>query len=370
MRIISLAGARPNFMKIAPIAAAISNKNAEMKQAGNQYGIGNTIVHSGQHYDPAMSDVFLKDLNIRPDIFLGVKSGSHAYQTAKMMMSFEALCFDENPDLVLLVGDVNTTLAGALVASKLHIPIAHVEAGLRSFDRSMPEEINRVITDSVSDLLFITETIAKENLLREGVPQERIFFVGNVMIDSLRHLEKNLNPDKALEKFQLRNRQYALMTLHRPENVDDPATLISLLSIMNRIQEQIPVVFPVHPRTRIRLNELKNVTYGKQLLLLDPVGYEDFISLMKLARFVITDSGGIQEETTALNIPCITVRESTERPVTVTHGTNVIAGQDREKIFTYCEKAIRGEWANTRMPELWDGKAAGRIVEILCNKYL
>jgi len=357
-------------MKIAPVIRSFEIKNKALEMSGNLHRIQSVIVHSGQHYDSSMSDIFLQELNIRPDIYLSVGSGSHAEQTAKIMMAFEAVCLKENPDLVLLVGDVNTTLAGALVASKIHIPIAHVEAGLRSFDRSMPEEINRVLTDAISDLLFITESDAEENLIKEGISKDRIFFVGNVMIDSLLQIEAQLSPVKVLEHFQLQSNNYALVTLHRPESVDDPGTLTTLVSTLNHLQEQIPVIFPVHPRAKMKLEQLKNFSFGSHLKIVKPLSYPDFISLMKLARFVITDSGGIQEETTALNIPCITVRKATERPITVTMGTNVVAGLDPDRILSYCNQAIRGEWKSSNMPPLWDGQAAGRIVDVLCAKYL
>jgi UDP-N-acetylglucosamine 2-epimerase (non-hydrolysing) len=352
-------------MKIAPIIRSFELKNKAFEMSGSLHRIQNVIVHSGQHYDSSLSDIFLQELNIRPDVYLSVGSGSHAEQTAKIMMAFESVCLKEKPDLVLLVGDVNTTLAGALVASKIHIPIAHVEAGLRSFDRSMPEEINRVLTDSISDLLFITEMDAQENLIKEGILKDRIFFVGNVMIDSLLQIEANLNPARALEDFQLQSKNYALVTLHRPESVDNPEILTALVSTLNHLQEQIPVIFPIHPRAKIRLDQLQHFAFGQQLQIVKPLSYPDFISLIKLARFVITDSGGIQEETTALNIPCITVRKATERPITVTMGTNVIAGLDPDRILGYCNQAIRGEWKSANMPPLWDGHAAGRIVDIL-----
>ncbi len=374
MKVITVAGARPNFVKIAPLLHGFNSRNAESEKAGRKDRIESVLVHSGQHYDSSMSDVFFRDLNIPPpDINLGIGSGSHAQQTGKAMIAFEMVFEAQKPDVIVVVGDVNTTLAAALVAAKLRIPLAHVEAGLRSYDRSMPEEINRILTDAVADFLFITEKDAEINLLKEGIAPEKIFFAGNVMIDSLLKLTKRTEESKVLHAAGLQKRNYAVITLHRPETVDDPAALASVLQILSTLQTQIPVVFPVHPRTRARLDALpdeKNQKDLKGVRLLDPLGYIEFVTLMKFARFVITDSGGIQEETTALGIPCITLRKTTERPVTVTDGTNVVAGNDPAVVLQYCEKAVRGEWKAGSMPPLWDGKAGERIVRILCERFL
>ena len=373
MKVITVAGARPNFVKIAPLLHAYQSRNSEWDRAGSNKRIESVLVHSGQHYDSSMSEVFFRDLNIPPpDINLGIGSGSHAQQTGKAMIAFESVFETQKPDVIVVVGDVNTTLAAALVAAKLRIPLAHVEAGLRSFDRSMPEEINRVLTDALADFLFITEKDAEDHLRNEGIAPDKIFFTGNVMIDSLMDLAKRTDENQAPEQLGLQRQNYALITLHRPETVDQPASLANVLKILSALQTRIPVVFPVHPRTRARLDgSPAEIKVGlKSVRLLDPMGYIDFIALMKSARFVITDSGGIQEETTALGIPCITVRKTTERPITVTDGTNVVAGSDPAIVLQYCEKAIRGEWKSGRMPPLWDGKAGERIVRILCERYL
>ncbi len=363
MKVMSLVGARPNFIKISPIIQALQAKER----------IQTVLIHSGQHYDPAMSEFFFRDLNIpEPDVNLDIGSGTHAEQTGKIMIAFEKVCLAEKPDLIIVVGDVNSTLAGALVAAKLQHPLAHVEAGLRSFDRTMPEEINRVLTDAVADLLFSTEEEASANLINEGIASKKIFFVGNVMIDSLFQLTKRPDIQKRLEPYDLKESQYALVTLHRPENVDQLPNLRNLLELMGQLQKKITVVFPMHPRTRKFLKDaglMNELESYRKLRILEPVGYLDFVCLMKFAKFVLTDSGGIQEETTALGVPCITVRKNTERPVTVTQGTNIVAGLNPADILAYCEKALKGEWKASRLPPLWDGKAAERIVQIICEKY-
>lgn len=359
-RIMNVVGARPNFMKIAPIHRA-------MKATGGD--VEPILVHTGQHYDERMSKFFFEDLQLpEPDIYLGVGSGSHAEQTAKVMIDFEKVCLEQKPDMVLVVGDVNSTVACSLVAAKLHIPVIHVEAGLRSGDRRMPEEINRLVTDALSDLLFTTEKSGNENLAAEGVDPAKVHFVGNVMIDSLAFfLEKSeastIHADMGLEKGN-----YALVTLHRPSNVDDVDNFMKIMTAFEAIQTDIPIVFPIHPRTRKNIAAFglaEKVEKMGNLRLLEPAGYLDFMSLTRNCTFVMTDSGGIQEETTYLGIPCITLRENTERPITVEVGSNEIVGTDTEKIITLARRILAGEWKKGRIPEKWDGHAAERIVEVL-----
>lgn len=356
LRILAVAGARPNFMKIAPLMTEFARRSDQFEPI---------LVHTGQHYDKAMSDSFFRDLGIpEPDVNLGVGSGSHAEQTAQVLVKIEKLLLEREPHALLVVGDVNSTIAATLAAVKLHIPVAHVESGLRSGDRKMPEEINRVLTDSVSDWLFTTEPSAEKNLLREGIPPERIHFVGNVMIDTLlAHRERALKLD-TVERLGLKPKAYAVLTLHRPSNVDSADQLRRLFEVLGRLNDEIPVVFPVHPRTANAIE--KNLGGEKpNLHLTDPLGYLDFLRLLTDAQMVLTDSGGIQEETTALGVPCLTLRDSTERPVTVTEGTNTIVGTDPNAI----EKAIHtlrtAESTEGRRPALWDGNAAARIVDIL-----
>ena len=357
MRITSVVGARPNFMKVAPLARALAGVE----------GVDHRIVHTGQHYAREMSDVFFRDLSIPvPDVDLGVGSASHAVQTARIMIEFEKVCAADRPNLVVVVGDVNSTMACTLVAAKLEIPVAHLEAGLRSFDRTMPEEINRVVTDALADYLFTTSREADENLKREGVDPEKIHFVGNVMIDTLlAHREKADRLDMA-SRFGMDGSEYAVMTLHRPSNVDDRLVLQEILQAVQDISESMPVIFPIHPRTaqRIREFELDPMVHGG-VRLSDPLGYLEFLSLMSGAKFVMTDSGGLQEETTILGVPCLTIRENTERPVTISEGTNVLVGTDRERILEEVRKILAGHWKTPQVPEYWDGKAAGRIVAIL-----
>ena len=356
IRILAVAGARPNFMKIAPLMKALAERPGRFET---------TLVHTGQHYDQAMSASFFQDLGIpEPDVNLGVGSGSHGAQTAQVLTKVEALLLERPPHAVLVVGDVNSTLAATLAAVKLHIPVAHVEAGLRSGDREMPEEINRVLTDAVSDWLFTTEADAEKNLLREGIDPERIHFVGNVMIDTLlAHRERALGLD-TLERLGLEPRGYAVLTLHRPSNVDSPDSLRRLFEVLDRLHETLPVVFPVHPRTAKAIEQHLG---GRRpsLQMTEPLGYLDFLRLLTDARMVLTDSGGIQEETTALGVPCLTLRESTERPVTVTEGTNTIVGTEPEAIEAAIEKVRKSPPPTGRQPPLWDGRAAVRIVEIL-----
>ncbi len=356
IRLLAVAGARPNFMKIAPLMKELAKRSDRFEPI---------LVHTGQHYDQAMSESFFRDLEIpEPDVNLGVGSGSHGEQTAQVLVAIEKLLVERKPDVVLVVGDVNSTVAATLAAVKLHIPVAHVEAGLRSWDRSMPEEINRVLTDAVSDWLFTTEPSAETNLLREGVPGDKIHFVGNVMIDTLlAHRERARHLD-TLERLGLKAGGYAVLTLHRPSNVDSPDQLRRLFGVLSRLGDRLPVVFPVHPRTA---NAIRNNLQGERLNLhmTEPLGYLEFLRLLMDAQMVLTDSGGIQEETTALGVPCLTLRESTERPVTVSEGTNTIVGTDPKAIEVAIEKQLASPSQSGRRPALWDGHAAVRIVDIL-----
>lgn len=356
MKIACVVGARPNFMKMAPIIHALRATD----------GLEPLLVHTEQHYDEAMSRVFFDELGMpKPDLNLGVGSGAHSEQTARVMIEFDRVVVAEKPDFVLVVGDVNSTMAAALVASKRLIPLGHVEAGLRSFDRTMPEEINRMVTDILSDLLFTTSEDAEANLVREGIDRAKIRFVGNVMIDTLlKHRERARATSRALELFGLTPGRYCLVTLHRPANVDEPGPLSGLLGALGRLSEERPVIFPVHPRTRGRLAEFGLVEFvGRHpgLKLTDPLGYLDFLRLMVDAELVLTDSGGIQEETTVLGVPCLTLRPNTERPVTITEGTNVLVGTDPARIIEEGLKVLSGQKKGGRVPRLWDGQAAGRI---------
>jgi UDP-N-acetylglucosamine 2-epimerase (non-hydrolysing) len=366
LKIINVVGARPNFMKVAPIVEAMQRRKREFTPL---------VVHTGQHYDAAMSDAFFRDLDLpQPDVYLGVGSGSHAAQTAAVMERFEPVVLQEKPDWVLVVGDVNSTLACALVCVKLGVKVAHVEAGLRSRDRTMPEEINRLLTDQIADLLFTPSADADDNLRAEGIPPERIRLVGNVMIDSLlKHLPRSR---KSTIRQDLQLEEYAVLTLHRPSNVDEPETLRRILEAIEKIGERLPVVFPVHPRTRKMIAESEladRFLDAKELRLIDPLGYLDFLSLYSAARLVLTDSGGIQEETSVLGIPCLTLRENTERPITISLGTNRIVGTDPEKIIaaafdalnTSRSPSIREDSAIPASIPLWDGHAAERIVDAL-----
>jgi UDP-N-acetylglucosamine 2-epimerase (non-hydrolysing) len=359
LKILNVVGGRPNFPKIAPILEAM----AEVPT------ITAVLVHTGQHYDHEMSRIFFEDLKIpEPDFFLGVGSGSHAEQTAKVMVEFEKVLEKEPPDLVVVVGDVNSTLACALVAAKLLVPVAHVEAGLRSFDRTMPEEINRILTDHLSEYLFTTSADADANLLREGIPAAKIHLAGNVMIDTLRKTEPLARTRNAAGLLGLMRGGYAVLTLHRPSNVDDPKAFALILDGLEEIQARLPIVFPIHPRSRKRITELgldRRIERLGQLKLCAPLGYLTFLSLMLDARFVMTDSGGIQEETTALGIPCLTLRSNTERPVTVEVGTNIIVGTRPERIVAEAMRLLDGNQRRGSTPPLWDGRAAERIVAIL-----
>ena len=350
MHILHVVGARPNFMKAAPVLHALRRR----------LGVRQTLVHTGQHYDRNLSDVFFSQLEIPvPDVNLGVGSGTHARQTADIMSGIEPVLVERKPDMVLVYGDVNSTVAAALVCSKLRIPVAHVEAGLRSFDRTMPEEVNRIVTDRLADVLFTPSEDGDENLLREGVAPEKIHRVGNVMIDSLVRLlpaaiqcPMNGLPDR-----------FALVTLHRPSNVDDSETLKSILESLLTVNEQLDVVFPVHPRTRTRIAQF-GIGIDK-LHLLEPVPYIEFLALQRRAMVVITDSGGIQEETTYLQVPCLTVRSNTERPITVTMGTNILVGQDSRKLAFELSAILEGRAKRGSVPPLWDGKAGDRIADVL-----
>ncbi|MBU3758312.1 MAG: UDP-N-acetylglucosamine 2-epimerase (non-hydrolyzing) [Candidatus Omnitrophica bacterium] len=355
--ILSVVGARPNFVKMAPVVREISRRK-----------LPHMLVHTGQHYSPEMSDVFFRDLDLqKPDMNLGAGSGSHASQTAEIMKAFEPVCAQAEPRIVIVAGDVNSTAACAWTAAKMQVPVAHIESGLRSFDRAMPEEINRVITDHLSSLLFATEPSARKNLLREGVDAAKIFDSGNTMIDSLiRGLEKALTR-RAWERYGFREKSYALLTLHRPENVDRPSTLLELNRAVCQIASRIPVVFPIHPRTLQRIEVLGAEWSG--VTLTEPLGYLDFLSLTAGSAFVMTDSGGLQEETSALAVPCITLRKNTERPVTLTQGTNRLCAVHEKKIIEQAFRILEEPRPVPTAIPLWDGGAAERIVSIL-EKFL
>lgn len=362
-KIILVCGARPNFMKIAPVMAAI-------KKSGR---LTPYLVHTGQHYDEKMSKSFFDVLGIpHPDVDLGVGSGSHAEQTGRVMVEFEKVCLREKPDMVVVVGDVNSTMACAIVAKKLWIPAAHVEAGLRSWDLRMPEEINRMVTDAICDLFFTTEPEGNENLLKAGNPPERIHYAGNVMIDTLLSNRAAAEKNPILEEAGVKKGEYCLLTMHRPSNVDDKETLGRLLDAFGRIQERIRIVFPAHPRTMSMIarhgfsDKVKGMT---NIVFREPTDYHQTLKLNANARFVLTDSGGLQEETTALGIPCITIRENTERPVTATVGTNEVVGTSTEKIMNAVDRILAGKWKKGGIPEGWDGKASERIVAVI-EEYL
>jgi len=378
-KVIHIVGARPNFMKIAPLMEEMSKYPQDFDQF---------LLHTGQHYDEGMSKSFFDDLRLtKPDVYLGVGSGTHAVQTGKIMIEFERVCLQEKPDLVIVVGDVNSTIACALVAAKLCIPIAHIEAGLRSFDRTMPEEINRVLTDQISDYLFTTCEDANQNLIKEGIPENKIFFVGNVMIDTLlSHIEIAKN-SIILEKLGLRKnnkiKKYAVLTLHRPSNVDNPIILRGILKALNELAKEITVIFPAHPRTIKQIRNFKHqkmVNYeenflseglnntNRNVLTIPPLSYLDFLCLMSNAAIVLTDSGGIQEESTVLGIPCLTLRNDTERPITVKEGTNIVVGNNPDKIINTALSILKNQNLRKKIPKYWDGRASERIVRILINK--
>ena len=362
IKVLNIVGARPNFMKIAPIVREMKRRESDFQPL---------IVHTGQHYDAAMSDSFFTDLGIpMPDYHLEVGSHSHTVQTAKIMTAFEPVVLAEKPDWVLVVGDVNSTIACALVCSKLGVKVAHVEAGLRSRDRTMPEEINRLLTDQISDLLLTPSQDGDENLLKENIDADKIKFVGNVMIDSLFYNLEKANLLKVRKNLALNGKEYAVLTLHRPSNVDDEKTFSGLLEALISISEKIPIIFPAHPRTR---NNIEKFGFSKRIAssnirLIEPLGYLDFMNLYSGAKLVLTDSGGLQEETTALGIPCLTLRENTERPITITHGTNILVGTNPQKIKQTAFEVLDQPVSNDKkIPPLWDGKTAERICDVLIN---
>lgn len=363
LKILNIVGARPNFMKIAPIVREMARRGDEFQPL---------IVHTGQHYDEAMSDSFFRDLGIpKPDYHLEIGSHSHAVQTAKIMTAFEPIVLQEKPDWVLVVGDVNSTIACALVCAKLNIKIAHVEAGLRSRDRTMPEEINRILTDAISDLLLTTSEDADENLKAEGVSGDKIKFVGNVMIDSLFYNLEKAKTLKVRENLNLDGKDYAVLTLHRPSNVDEKEVFGGLLEAVATISEEMPVIFPAHPRTKANIARFgfAALLESSNIKLIEPLGYLDFMNLYAGAKIVLTDSGGLQEETTALSIPCLTLRENTERPITISHGTNVLVGTNPQKIKNAAFEILNNQNAvDKKIPPLWDGHAAERICNALINQ--
>ncbi len=361
MKVTNIVGARPNFMKMAPL----------IREMRKHPGIQARLIHTGQHYDDAMAGRFFQDLGLpAPDVSLEVGSGSHGYQTGEVMKRLEPILSDQRPDVVVVVGDVNSTLAGALTAVKLGIPVAHVEAGLRSFDRSMPEEINRLLTDAISDQLFVTEESGRDNLRREGIDPDRIHMVGNVMIDSLEQCRRVWQEADIAARLGLERGRYGVVTLHRPSNVDDSVILQGLVKALEDIGQTLPLVFPVHPRTRQRLESMRvgaEPSTGGNIRYIAPLGYIDFIGLVAGSRLALTDSGGLQEETTALGVPCLTLREQTERPITVTHGTNRIVGTSSDRIVSEAFRALAEPVRSTSRPPLWDGKAAERIVATLLD---
>jgi UDP-N-acetylglucosamine 2-epimerase (non-hydrolysing) len=370
MLIYLVAGARPNFMKIAPIVRALQ------AQSQSEARLSYKIIHTGQHYDREMNDVFFEELGIpQPDVFMAAGGGSHAQQTAKIMVGFEELCANERPAAVLVVGDVNSTLACSIVAKKLNIPVAHVEAGLRSGDMTMPEEINRLVTDSISDWFFVTEPAALEHLRREGKPDSAVHYVGHVMVDNvlyqadkLAHADTSAFETSAFKQARAdAGQRYGVVTLHRPSNVDDAATFTRIAGALKEIAAELPLIFPVHPRTRANIEKF-GIDLGPNITLAGPQAYMAFLNLWKDAAVVLTDSGGLQEETTALGVPCVTIRENTERPVTVDEGSNVLAGTDPAAIVLEARKILRGEGKQGRRPHLWDGKAAERIVAVLSSE--
>ncbi len=362
IKFLVIVGARPNFIKIAPLFAEFK-KNKRIVPV---------LIHTGQHYDFEMSQVFFEDLNIpRPDYNLGIGSGSHAYQVGEALIKAEKIILEEKPDIIIVVGDANSSLVGSLAATKLRLPVAHIEAGLRSFNKKMPEEINRLVTDHIADYLFVYDQESAKNLLMEGINPGRIFFTGNIMIDSLRRAEKKTRELKFFKKFRLKEKEYAVLTLHRQENVDDKETLKEMLAALDVIQKKIKIIYPVHLRTKKRFKEfgfegmIKNM---KNLVITPPLSYMKMLSLLIGSRFVMTDSGGIQEETTVLGIPCLTLRKETERPVTLKVGTNKLVGSKKEDIIKEAVKILGGTVKKGRVPQYWDGKTAKRILGILLEK--
>ena len=361
-KIVIVVGARPNIMKAAPL----------MRELIASRHFTPVLIHTGQHYDMKMSDVFFKDLNLqKPNVCLGIASGTHAEQTGKVMIALERELVHKKPKLVMVVGDVNSTLASALTAKKLQIPLAHVEAGLRSYDKTMPEEVNRVLTDHISDYLFVTEKSGMMNLRKEGINVKKTYLVGNTMIDTLRGNLLAIKRIKVRKKFGLEMKGYAVLTLHRPANVDSKKNFRSILKALATIQKELPIIFPVHPRTLKQIKALglkRAFQHMKNMVLIEPLGYLEFTSLVSEARMVLTDSGGLQEETTELNIPCVTMLETTERPITIKQGTNVIAGNDANKIIYKARKILSSKTRKKAVIQYWDGKAAKRIVKILENE--
>lgn len=367
MNLACIVGARPNFMKIAPILRAFENYPV----------LKPTLIHTGQHYDPNLSDVFFEELGIsRPDIALNIGSGSHGKQTAEILVAIEKVLLEaqesgEGFDRMIVVGDVNSTMAASIAAAKLLIPVAHVEAGLRSFDRTMPEEINRLLTDSISDMLLASEPAGIENLRKEGHPESRLHLVGNVMIDTLLNQVERARQSDILSRLSLAPGQFGVVTLHRPANVDDPKVLAGLLEVLIAVSSELPLIFPVHPRTKARLESFgldKKLAQADNLKCLDPQGYNDFLCLTSQAKVIVTDSGGLQEESTALGVPCLTMRPNTERPITVTEGTSVLVGSDAAKLKLHLQEVIAGTYKQGKCPDLWDGKAAERIAQILVGE--
>lgn len=357
MKLIGVVGARPNFMKIAPLSKLLEGHSS----------IQFLLLHTGQHYDEKMSDLFFRELGIKqPDIYLGVGSNTHAKQVADIMVKFEDICVKESPDAILVVGDVNSTMACSIVAAKMGIKIIHLEAGLRSFDRTMPEEINRLVTDVLADILLTPSPDADANLLREGVSPDKIYRVGNIMIDTLfQFLPVASVKSNILQTLELIKQGYILVTLHRPSNVDDLVNLKAILELLNEKAKEIPIVFPVHPRTMKKIKEYNLNSLISNIITTEPLGYFDFQVLMSNSKLVITDSGGVQEETTALSIPCITLRENTERPITSDVGTNVVTGLNLNRVKALIEDANNKNWKKSSVPELWDGQTAQRVVEVL-----
>jgi UDP-N-acetylglucosamine 2-epimerase (non-hydrolysing) len=372
LKVINIVGARPNFMKMAPIIRMMNQHPTKIRHL---------LVHTGQHYDQKMSKAFFDDLGMpKPDIDLGVGSGSHAEQTAKIMIEFEKVCLREKPDLVVVVGDVNSTMACTITAKKMLIKVAHVEAGLRSRDMTMPEEVNRLCTDVLCDFLFTTDHFANENLLTEGVPKEKIHFVGNVMIDTLLSHMVQARKMRTYDKLGLTPGKYAVTTIHRPSNVDDPLVFTGILEALQQIAKDVPLVFPMHPRTKKMLQifhlddfvlpiEQANGRLGCGVWGIEPLGYLDFLNLNMNARFVLTDSGGLQEETTVLGIPCVTIRNNTERPITCEVGTNSVVGNKSTSILEAVRKIQSGDWQKGGVPEKWDGNAAERIIQVILRSF-
>ncbi len=357
-KVTCVVGARPNFMKVAPVYRALQARGLDVR-----------LVHTGQHYDERMSEIFFNQLDMpRPDAFLGVGSGSHAVQTAKVLTSFDEDCDTFGPDLVLVAGDVNSTVACAMVAAKRGIAVGHIEAGLRSRDWAMPEEINRILTDALSDLLLTPSADGDENLGAEGVPSWRIYRVGNLMIDTLRRNLERARALPTLDELGLEAANYAVVTLHRPSNVDHPDQLARLFAALGKVAERLPIIFPIHPRTRQRL-EAAGIDVAAGIELLEPLGYLQFLGSMASAKLVLTDSGGIQEETTALGVPCLTLRDNTERPITVDEGTNTLLGSDASKIVPAVDQILATGGKTGRVPDLWDGRSAERVADVVCGGF-